>query len=1378
MASWRALAAFAILTPTLLAGVSAAGDVRGRVLVDGAPAAEATVSVLPFEDGFERSRREARGAPEPEPLVSGVTGRDGSFRLTLPPASGPDALPVHLQVSGGALAPRRLARLVDPAGEDLGDVRLAQAAVLAGGVQDEQGGPVVGATVRLWAGRGGRFGDDLTPVQAVPQQATTGHDGTFRFDQAADTGNRIRIEAPGLATVERSGLKGGAVARPVTLELGRVLRGAVTRPDKRTPARGALVRFEGQSTTRWHEVRPDGSFLVEGVPAREGGQILADGGDLGRALEPVEAGATEPVRVVLAPNAVLRGRVVAADTGRALAGVQVVARTRDGASYLGRSDRDGRYAITGLPPRSYTLQVDDERFVSWSRSVDVSPGRTEAQDIPLVLGARLTGRVVSEDGVPVEDATIQVSRTGASRMRDFFRLMRRATETVRTARDGRFEATRLPPGEGQRLDVSHEDYENRSLGGIDLSPGRTTSGVAVALRRGLSLEGVVKDEEGQRVPGVEVQLQRPRTFRGRRGALSASMMGPGDRPRVETGADGRFSFRGLVAGDYTLVASRPGYGRGLLDPVKLLEDGSTEPVEIVLGPGAAISGFLRDGRGEGAAGWYLMARPSGQGGPAFALGAPRTEEPTGPDGLFLLEGLTEGEVYDLQVMGPAGLGPRRAGVTAPTDDVEITVTGHGQIRGRATEAESGQPVVDFEVRFRPDSRGGMRFAFASRGGGRNDRRSFHAEDGAFVLEEVPAGRWTVEVTAEGLQPGTASGITVEEGRTVEGVDIALSKGGTISGEVVEAESGRPILDASVRAELSGGGRQMPRFLGGGRTEATTDADGRYEITGLAPGTWAVTASHSEWSESSVTVELEDAPANADLRLGAGGSLVGVVLAGGRPVAGAEVGLSEAGGTGRGFGGGQGSLTGQDGRFRFDRLAPGRYTLSASLRSQSSDPVEAVVTGETGQEVTLTLEDGAVVHGTVSGLPEVELNGVSVTANGPDGYFASSRTGVDGTFELTGVPEGTISLRATAGSFVDSTRTAQASVTLGPGQPDAYAEVIFEPGIRVEGTVTRSGEPVADAFVTASPETGGGRAASSRTDEWGSFVLEGMSEGSYRFFVTAQGGAPITKTVSLTGDTTVDIEVPPARIAGSVVEAGTGQPLGDVSVRVEEGGGGFRFANQVASDSAGRFAMEDLEPRAYRLTFQKPAYETETREVTADEDTEIRVEMRRGEGLGLVARDRMFGTPLRGLMVRLVDGSGVAVFSGTVPLDSEGRGEIPSVKPGSYELRASSSGYAPLVRPGIMVPSSAVALALTPGGTVEIHAGPETLSMTQAQGRLYGADGRPYLTSIFSTDGLIPLRGPVRRLENVAAGNYTFAVEGGARKEVQIREGGVAVVALP
>jgi 5-hydroxyisourate hydrolase-like protein (transthyretin family) len=266
-------------------------------------------------------------------------------------------------------------------------------------------------------------------------------------------------------------------------------------------------------------------------------------------------------------------------------------------------------------------------------------------------------------------------------------------------------------------------------------------------------------------------------------------------------------------------------------------------------------------------------------------------------------------------------------------------------------------------------------------------------------------------------------------------------------------------------------------------------------------------------------------------------------------------------------------------------------------------------------------------------------------------------------------------------------------------------------------------------------------------------------------------------VEIGGDTTVDLDAPPARLAGTVVEAESGRPLGDVSVRIEEEQGGARFMNMATTDSSGRFGFEDLEPSRYRVSFQKAAYQVETRELTAAEDSDLRVELKRGEGIELEAKDGIFATPLRGLVVRVVDAAGNPAFSGSVSLDSDGRGEVPSLKPGVYDLRAESSGYAPVRLPSIQVPSGTLNLLLTPGGSLEIQAGPTTLALPQPTGRLIGGDQRIYMWSAFTTDGKIRLS-PVRRLENVAPGSYIFEVEGGVRRDVAITEGGRAVVSLP
>ena len=680
----------------------------------------------------------------------------------------------------------------------------------------------------------------------------------------------------------------------------------------------------------------------------------------------------------------------------------------------------------------------------------------------------------------------------------------------------------------------------------------------------------------------------------------------------------------------------------------------------------------------------------------------------------------------------------------------------------------------------------MRFSFGIGPGARGPGQMVpvHADDGAFVIEDVPAGTWDVEASAAGYRRGRTAGITVEEGATAEGAEIKLVKGPGLSGRVLDARGSRPVLDATVRADLSTG---RPRFRMGpdaGDNETMTDADGHFEMQGLAPGTYTLTASHPSFSEKSETVDLKEGPASIEIRLGQGGTISGTVLSAGRPVVGAGVSLGAAGDSARGpFGDEQQAVSDDSGRFRFERLNPGRYSVTASLRGQSSSPVDvALPAADASQDVSLLLADGATIRGRVSGLAEAARAGVSVTANGPESYFASTRTGAEGTFELTGAPRGTINLSGRTGDFMSGSRTASSHVTIGEGQTEVTAEIVFEAGFRVDGRVTRGGRPVTDANVSALPE-GGGRSASDRTDESGAYSLEGLAEGTYTIAAVSMSGAegaPIHRRVQITGDTTVDLEAPVARLGGTVVEVESGRPLSEAAVEVEDPEPGSFVRRMMAmTDNGGRFNLDGLEAKGYRLVVRKPAYQTETRDVTASEDADVRIELRRGEGIGLVARDGAFGTPLRGVFVRVVDGAGTSVFLGSVSLDSEGRGEIPSLRPGQYEVRIGAGGYAWVTLRAVVVPAPTLSVALTPGGTLEIQIGPETAARPGVKARLVGADGEPFWPSGFSPpDNSFVLTPPMRRWENVAPGHYTVAVDGGLNRECDVREGGTVTVLLP
>jgi hypothetical protein len=272
-------------------------------------------------------------------------------------------------------------------------------------------------------------------------------------------------------------------------------------------------------------------------------------------------------------------------------------------------------------------------------------------------------------------------------------------------------------------------------------------------------------------------------------------------------------------------------------------------------------------------------------------------------------------------------------------------------------------------------------------------------------------------------------------------------------------------------------------------------------------------------------------------------------------------------------------------------------------------------------------------------------------------------------------------------------------------------------------------------------------------------------------------------VQVAGEATLDFDLPLARIAGVVVEAGTGLPLHEAEVEIdtEDGAGGIAFGRgqpRARTDSHGRFALEGLPPGAATLTARRTGYVYERRAVTAREDggSETTLELRRGEGLGLLARDARHGFPLRSLFVEARDASGAAAFAGPLSLDSDGRGEVPSLRPGAYALKLRAPGYATSSF-RIAVPSPTLEVALGEGGTLEIRSGPATVA-AQPRARLLDATGAPVAEPPVGPEGTFVLTGAVRRFEHLPPGRYSVVVEGGPSKETSVAEGALAVVDLP
>ncbi len=453
-------------------------------------------------------------------------------------------------------------------------------------------------------------------------------------------------------------------------------------------------------------------------------------------------------------------------------------------------------------------------------------------------------------------------------------------------------------------------------------------------------------------------------------------------------------------------------------------------------------------------------------------------------------------------------------------------------------------------------------------------------DGHFVLD--------IENDVGGLRVSGAgyaiwmTSVDTEEDRLDLGV-IEIGFGRAVSGRVFDSETGAPIVGARVAIKNNTG--KMAARMGLHANVAEAGSDGVFELDGLAGGEVELLVNAGGYRAKKVLVPSDWNV--ADIGMGRGSTISGRLVVEGVPVDDVRDGrlwvwdLDNQTGLGQPFE--------ADGTFTLTNVAPGRYQLRAGSAQGMATPREVRLGDDQHIEgIELVVPISGRVAGRITGLAPAEIAAISVVAEGDApvaglGLSGGPRFG-NGEFEISGVPDGRVRLRALTSSGRQLHRALDAG-----GSQDRVVDFEFSGGATLHGTVTSGGRAVSGVEIFAQPHDANAVSAWTMTDANGRYELGGLDEGEYTVRTRGQ-----VFDLTLVGQAVVDIALGPFSLRGTVEADG---PLRDVRVVVtstslDRG----RFRAIAHADSAGAFRLDGLPEGQYNVRVSQSGYGEPSRDV--------------------------------------------------------------------------------------------------------------------------------------------------------------------------------------
>ena len=638
-----------------------------------------------------------------------------------------------------------------------------------------------------------------------------------------------------------------------------------------------------------------------------------------------------------------------------------------------------------------------------------------------------------------------------------------------------------------------------------------------------------------------------------------------------------------------------------------------------------------------------------------------------------------------------------------------------QLTGRVLSAE-GKPLLGARVMLHSTPSSGRAFPPQ---GFTNPKGQFEFEnlDPKFLLEN------TVTLSVQ------APGYTLWEGHRLdpsEPLEIVLEPGASTVGQVKDPD-GKPVANALVNLVVP-----SPKSPLLATTPSTaTDADGRFELTDLPTGSVTLEATHPRFRRIVFETTLTAGKQEHDLQFEEplGHSVSGrIVDEKGSPLDTVEITLAPIGG-----GISLRARSNTKGQFSIEHVVSGRYEFRLEGTDLLLNPTqsELVVQDAPQTDLELRLYAGGLVEGQLLGLDASTISKVRVLATRASARRSGRVDPGQGTFRLQGVSAGVWQIEAQVqGTARRATRAVQVSTQDSP----TLVDIEFGQGFRVTGSITRDHQPMASAGIALRTGTGQ-KLLRTTTDAEGAFEILDVEAGTYRLEVEGasqdgKGQVLATRTVQLTADQRVDLDIDLASVSGSVIDLESGETIPGALVQLSPMDWTPSTPRPATSrtrlsKARGEFLFEHLPYGRWRLTVEAAGYGRSIQLIEARKDQELTVELQAAADLELLLELPWGGAPAA-VELLFSDSRGTRLDSRRVATGVGGKVRITNLPPGVWQVAARTSEGFVSATTDITIPSPApVSIPLVLGGGVDVlvpelleSGGISRLSLRDAAGKAH------------------------------------------------------------